>query len=348
MEKKKKVRILAGGIVLTLLLGCVGCSGGDTETAVTTEPTSTIDESRGGAQETTVIEAATEPTQESTATEPAEDTADATKTNTEDSEAVEDETTIPTQTTGPAEPGHKHSYSAQVVTPTCTEDGYTVYTCSCGDSYTGDRVSEVGHEWGSWVTTKCPTTTSTGTAERKCSSCNTIETKTLEMLHVACTHNYECTVFGPTCIRAGYDYYCCTLCGDSYTEEWGSLGEHSYSLVSAVTGDCATGKDGSETYKCSVCGDTYTEIVTGGHDWVHYHTDEVGHWGGYLVCHCGGWEWHGTPEEDLGSSFADHLTKMKEETGTTAGHSYYEIVYWVVDIPAEDYEICAVCGIRKD
>lgn len=36
MEKKKKVRILAGGIVLTLLLGCVGCSGGDTETAVTT------------------------------------------------------------------------------------------------------------------------------------------------------------------------------------------------------------------------------------------------------------------------------------------------------------------------
>ena len=30
----------------------------------------------------------------------------------------------------------EHSYSTVVTAPTCTEDGYTTYTCACGDSYT--------------------------------------------------------------------------------------------------------------------------------------------------------------------------------------------------------------------
>ncbi len=34
---------------------------------------------------------------------------------------------------------HTHSYSKSVVKPTCTEGGYTVYTCSCGDTYTGNE-----------------------------------------------------------------------------------------------------------------------------------------------------------------------------------------------------------------
>ena len=32
-----------------------------------------------------------------------------------------------------------------VTPPTCTEGGYTTYTCSCGDSYIGQRVSATGH-----------------------------------------------------------------------------------------------------------------------------------------------------------------------------------------------------------
>ena len=35
---------------------------------------------------------------------------------------------------------HFHSYTTVVTPPTCTEDGYTTYTCSCGDSYVGDNV----------------------------------------------------------------------------------------------------------------------------------------------------------------------------------------------------------------
>ena len=32
-----------------------------------------------------------------------------------------------------------------VTAPTCTEDGYTTYTCSCGDTYVADAVYAPGH-----------------------------------------------------------------------------------------------------------------------------------------------------------------------------------------------------------
>lgn len=43
---------------------------------------------------------------------------------------------------------HVHSYSRQVVAPTCSERGYTIFTCSCGESYTGNYTSATGqHRW---------------------------------------------------------------------------------------------------------------------------------------------------------------------------------------------------------
>lgn len=40
---------------------------------------------------------------------------------------------------------HTHDYAADVTPPTCTERGYTVYTCECGDGYEGDYVVARGH-----------------------------------------------------------------------------------------------------------------------------------------------------------------------------------------------------------
>ena len=42
-------------------------------------------------------------------------------------------------------PTHKHSYTAKVTKPTCTADGYTTHTCSCGDSYTDTPTAALGH-----------------------------------------------------------------------------------------------------------------------------------------------------------------------------------------------------------
>ena len=45
----------------------------------------------------------------------------------------------------PYVPGHTHSYTKVVTEPTCTEKGYTTYTCSCGYSYVDDYVNAKGH-----------------------------------------------------------------------------------------------------------------------------------------------------------------------------------------------------------
>ena len=50
---------------------------------------------------------------------------------------------------------HTHSYTAVVTAPTCTAEGYTTYTCSCGDSYTDNKVAATGHSFTNNVCTKC-------------------------------------------------------------------------------------------------------------------------------------------------------------------------------------------------
>lgn len=38
-----------------------------------------------------------------------------------------------------------HDYEIVVTEPTCTEDGYTTYTCGCGDTYVDDETDATGH-----------------------------------------------------------------------------------------------------------------------------------------------------------------------------------------------------------
>ncbi len=46
---------------------------------------------------------------------------------------------------------HVHTYEKVVTAPTCTEKGYTTYTCDCGDSRVADEVPETGHTDGEAV-----------------------------------------------------------------------------------------------------------------------------------------------------------------------------------------------------
>ena len=53
------------------------------------------------------------------------------------------------------EPAHTHSYEAAVTVPTCTEGGYTTYTCECGDSYVADETEALGHDFVEGTCTRC-------------------------------------------------------------------------------------------------------------------------------------------------------------------------------------------------
>jgi len=52
-------------------------------------------------------------------------------------------------------PAKGHSHNTVVTEPTCTEDGYTTYTCSCGDTYVADIVPTPGHSYQEGVCQDC-------------------------------------------------------------------------------------------------------------------------------------------------------------------------------------------------
>lgn len=40
---------------------------------------------------------------------------------------------------------HIHQYETSIIAPTCDSQGYTTYTCSCGDNYIDDYIKKVAH-----------------------------------------------------------------------------------------------------------------------------------------------------------------------------------------------------------
>ena len=78
-----------------------------------------------------------------------------------------------------------HDYQEEVTAPTCTEMGYTTYTCSrCGDTYKGDYTDAAGHKPGDWIIDQKPTTDSEGSKHKECEVCGeTLETEEIEKIY---------------------------------------------------------------------------------------------------------------------------------------------------------------------
>ena len=151
---------------------------------------------------------------------------------------------------------HTHSYTAAVTAPTCTEQGYTTYTCSCGDSYKSDYKDALGHDYKNGTCTRCGAKDPGATPPH--------------------THDYKSVVTKPTCTQAGYTTYTCS-CGDSYKSDYkdalghdykngtctrcgakdpGVTPPHTHDYKSVVTKPTCT-EQGYTTYTCSICGDSY-------------------------------------------------------------------------------------------
>lgn len=104
----------------------------------------------------------------------------------------EPKTTTTTQQITPEPPVHEHLYNEVVTSPTCTEQGYTTYTCDCGNSYVDDYVDAFGHTESDWIIDVEATTVQEGSKHTKCTVCGeTIKTEVIEKLLIPTSEGLE-------------------------------------------------------------------------------------------------------------------------------------------------------------
>jgi hypothetical protein len=148
---------------------------------------------------------------------------------------------------------HTHIYNAVVTAPTCTAQGYTTYTCECGDTYVNNYTDKLDHDYTSVVTTE-PTHLTEGVKTFTC-KCGDTYTKPVAKLE---GHTYEKVATAPTCTEKGYTTYVCE-CGDNYVSDYVGAKAHNY--TSTVTKSATHLTEGLKTYTCSSCGNEYTEKI---------------------------------------------------------------------------------------
>ncbi len=112
---------------------------------------------------------------------------------------------------------HTHTFIETVIEPTCTEKGYTIHKCECGEKYEDSYVSALDHKLGEWKVTTPATEEKEGEETRVCTRDNCEYTETRKIPALSHTHEYTETVVEPTCTENGYTLHKCE-CGDEYKD----------------------------------------------------------------------------------------------------------------------------------
>ena len=203
---------------------------------------------------------------------------------------------------------HTHSYTAAVTAPTCTEQGYTTYTCSCGDSYKSDYKDALGHDYQNGTCTRCGAKDPSVTPPH--------------------THDYKSVVTKPTCTEQGYTTYTCSICGDSYKGDYKDARGHLFVLGKCIR--CGEKDPDSHTHEytktvvaptCTTRG--YTEHVCScGSSYKTNYTAALGHdYKNGLCTRCGA--------KDPSAHTHDYKAVVTAPTCTERGYTTYT---------------CSVCG----
>lgn len=193
--------------------------------------------------------------------------------------------------------GCEHQYEVVETAPTCTDQGYTTYTCTlCGSSHKDSYVDALGHNWQNATCTEPMTCSRCGNTygeanghipgtpveeNRKEATCTTDGSVDTAVYCTVCAaelsrevssipakgHSQEDTVTAPTCTEQGYTTHTCRSCGevtvDSYTPALG----HSYGEWGVHT-DATCNESGERRRVCDACGHAEAEAIPAvGHLW---------------------------------------------------------------------------------
>lgn len=158
-------------------------------------------------------------------------------------------------------PKHVHQYDEFVVDPTCTEQGYTIHQCSCGDHYEDTYTEMIDHEYtGVRVDTE-PTLTSGGHLTWFCCNCSHTDSQSIPSLETASAYRKE-ELSSPTCTENGVlRYYLLNVRNTDlasfiyFDVEEESTG-HNYQTT-VIPATCT--EQGYTERVCAVCGDSLRE-----------------------------------------------------------------------------------------
>ncbi len=143
------------------------------------------------------------------------------------------------------EAAHDCKYSQSVTKPTCTEQGFTTYTCACGASYNDDFKEPIEHDFNYSVKVTAPTCTEQGFTTYVCSCGLNYKDDYKEKLEHdyfngkcrMCSAEHDCrytdAVTDPTCDKQGYTSHTCE-CGRRYYDNITDPIGHNY-----IDGECS-------------------------------------------------------------------------------------------------------------
>lgn len=211
-----------------------------------------------------------------------------------------------------------HQYDdGTVIEPTCSRDGYTVYTCQlCKNTKHEDYKPRTEHAYEDTVVKS--TCQMQGYTIHQCKNCDYSYTDTwTEPLE----HDYEATVKAPTCTERGYTYYSCKNCGYSYRDNYVGASGHKYTKK-VVKPTCVS--RGYTENICDVCGNEYVsdyKSVTG-HTYKRTVKDPTCTEEGYtlLTCENCDYETKSDIRRAKGHNYEETIT---ESTCTTKGFITY-------------------------
>lgn len=134
---------------------------------------------------------------------------------------------------------HKHDFISIVTKPTCLTEGFTTYACSCGECYTKDYVSAVGHKTQLQNAKAAGCMTGGYTGDEVCTVCGKVF-KQGSVIFALGHDPQPARVKAPTCTESGYTGdLICMRCGDM-TQTGTTVAAAGHKFFGGVCSVCGT------------------------------------------------------------------------------------------------------------
>lgn len=134
---------------------------------------------------------------------------------------------------------HEHDFIPTVTKPTCLTEGFTTYACSCGECYTKDYVSAVGHKTQLQNAKAAGCMTGGYTGDEVCTFCGKVF-KQGSVIFALGHDPQPARVKAPTCTESGYTGdLICMRCGDM-TQIGNTVAAAGHKFFGGVCSVCGT------------------------------------------------------------------------------------------------------------